>query len=165
MKLCLVLMGKTQAQQCHTFVANGLFVSKRGRPNIQPVTAGSCTKFKSPMKGTGLNCLSLWSAQTAQKRGQKIWSVPNGVLMQHLLCTLITKVTQELMTTTPWLVALTSYDCPIGLLIHLNAFPLSTKTRTANSPVGLQTPFHSHTLHFPTLRGFLNCSGLWNPQL
>ena len=42
---------KSQAEQCHTFVAKGLFVSKRGRPDTQPATAGSCTQAQEPNEG------------------------------------------------------------------------------------------------------------------
>ena len=47
---------KTQAEQHCTFVAKGSFVSKRGRPNMQPMIAGYAPKFMSPTKETGLNC-------------------------------------------------------------------------------------------------------------
>ena len=37
---------KTRREQCHAFVAKGLFVSKRGRPNTQPAMAGSCAQVQ-----------------------------------------------------------------------------------------------------------------------
>jgi len=44
-------LDKTQAEQCHTFAAKGLLVSKRGRPNIQPTMAGPCTRVQMPNEG------------------------------------------------------------------------------------------------------------------
>ena len=44
--------GKKFNQECrenfHHTVAKGLFVSKRARPNVQPMTAGLCTRVKEP---------------------------------------------------------------------------------------------------------------------
>jgi hypothetical protein len=39
---------KEQAEEFHTTVARGLFVSKRGRPDIQPTIAFLCTRVKAP---------------------------------------------------------------------------------------------------------------------
>ena len=44
-------LDKTMSEQCHTFVAKGLFVSKKGRPDTQPATAGSCSQAQEPIEG------------------------------------------------------------------------------------------------------------------
>ena len=41
-------LDKQQAQEYHTFVAKGLFASKRARPDIQPTIAVLCTRVKEP---------------------------------------------------------------------------------------------------------------------
>ena len=41
----------TRAEIFHTFVAKGLFLAKRARPDIQPTIAGLCTRVKDPNKG------------------------------------------------------------------------------------------------------------------
>ena len=41
-------LDKEKAEVFHTFVAKGLFVSKRARPDIQPVIAFLCTRVKEP---------------------------------------------------------------------------------------------------------------------
>ena len=43
-------LDKTLAQEFHTTVARGLFVSKRARPDIQPTIAFLCTRVKEPTK-------------------------------------------------------------------------------------------------------------------
>jgi len=45
------LLDKTQAEQCHIFMAEGLFAFKRGRVNIQPATARPCTQVQEPNEG------------------------------------------------------------------------------------------------------------------
>lgn len=41
-------LGKEKAEQFHTFVAKGLFVTKRARQDIQPAIAFLCTRVKDP---------------------------------------------------------------------------------------------------------------------
>ncbi|KAL7564335.1 hypothetical protein ACA910_007187 [Epithemia clementina (nom. ined.)] len=41
-------LDKTKAEQFHTFVAKGLFVTKRARPDILPAIAHLCTRVKAP---------------------------------------------------------------------------------------------------------------------
>jgi hypothetical protein len=40
---------RKQTEQLHTFVAKGLFVSKRGRPDMQPGIMGMCTRVLKPV--------------------------------------------------------------------------------------------------------------------
>ena len=42
---------KNRAEIFHTYVAKGLFVSKRARPDIHPTIAGLCTRVKDPNEG------------------------------------------------------------------------------------------------------------------
>ncbi|KAL7565950.1 hypothetical protein ACA910_008408 [Epithemia clementina (nom. ined.)] len=42
------VLEKTKAEQFHTFVAKGLFVTKRARPDILPAIAHLCTRVKGP---------------------------------------------------------------------------------------------------------------------
>ena len=44
-------LGQEQAETFHTFVAKGLFVCKRARPDIHPTTAVLCTRVSKPNKG------------------------------------------------------------------------------------------------------------------
>ena len=44
------MLDKDKAKDFHTFVAKGLFVSKRARPNIQPVIAVLATRVREPTK-------------------------------------------------------------------------------------------------------------------
>jgi hypothetical protein len=44
-------LSKEQAETFHTFVAKGLFVSKRGRPDLQPAIAFLTTRVKKPNQG------------------------------------------------------------------------------------------------------------------
>ena len=43
-------LSKEQREEFHTFVAKGLFVSKRARPDIHPTISVLCTRVKSPNK-------------------------------------------------------------------------------------------------------------------
>ena len=41
-------LNQERGENFHCMVTKGLFISKRARPNIQPMTAGSCTRVKEP---------------------------------------------------------------------------------------------------------------------
>ena len=44
-------LNKIKSEQFHTFVAKGLFASKRGRPDIQPAISFMATRVKAPNEG------------------------------------------------------------------------------------------------------------------
>ena len=52
-------LDKKRSEQFHTTVAKGLFLSKRGRPDIQPTIAALCTRTKSPNEGDWNKLLKL----------------------------------------------------------------------------------------------------------
>ena len=41
-------LNQEHGEKFHHVVAKGLFISKRARPDIQPMIAGSCTRVKEP---------------------------------------------------------------------------------------------------------------------
>ena len=68
---------KTKSEQHHTFVAKGSFVSKRGRPNMQPATSESCTQVQEPNEGDQTNLLKLMKCSNNTKEPVLVLSTNN----------------------------------------------------------------------------------------
>ena len=79
---------ETQAEQHHIFVAKELFVSKRGRPDMQPVMAGLCAQVQESNEGGWTKLLKLMKCSNGTKELVLVSSTNNLkciVWMQRLL--------------------------------------------------------------------------------